>query len=226
MSTLLQIGVVAIAPMVLTWAASTSMLGLSRHVYVAGHEPAGAELAGQAQPAVDALHRDPDRRGDRVRARAPDRRAACSPRSTRSGQPSRSRSRTCRSCGSAGQSPTNERPYRIPFNVRVPGEGDCPMPALLGAVLMSLLWLAVHRLPRPRAVGRGRVDGVRPDRVRDLPQVRGGRPADQAGVGAGAGAAQGGAPEAEYGNILVPIFGTEARRRHRQHGGPARGRGR
>ncbi len=34
LSTLLQIGVVAIAPIVLTWAASTSMLGLSRHVYV------------------------------------------------------------------------------------------------------------------------------------------------------------------------------------------------
>ena len=64
----------------------------------AGHKPAGAELAGQARSAVDALHRDPDRRGDRVRSRAPDRRAACSPRSTRSGQPSRSRSRTSRSC--------------------------------------------------------------------------------------------------------------------------------
>src|SRR5204862_6902212 len=34
LSTVLQVGVVAIAPAVLAWAASTSMLGLSRHVYV------------------------------------------------------------------------------------------------------------------------------------------------------------------------------------------------
>jgi APA family basic amino acid/polyamine antiporter len=34
LSTILQVAVVAIAPAVLTWAASTSMLGLSRHVYV------------------------------------------------------------------------------------------------------------------------------------------------------------------------------------------------
>ena len=34
LSTVLQVAVVAIAPAVLAWAASTSMLGLSRHVYV------------------------------------------------------------------------------------------------------------------------------------------------------------------------------------------------
>ena len=32
--------------------------------------------------------------------------------------------------------------------------------------------------------------------------------------------------EAEYGDILVPVFGTEARRRHRGHRGPPRRRGR
>ena len=34
LSTVLQVAVVAVAPAVLAWAASTSMLGLSRHVYV------------------------------------------------------------------------------------------------------------------------------------------------------------------------------------------------
>src|SRR5919201_3906329 len=34
LSTVLQVAVVAIAPAVLAWAASGSMLGLSRHVYV------------------------------------------------------------------------------------------------------------------------------------------------------------------------------------------------
>src|SRR5439155_14759324 len=34
LSTVFQVGVVAVAPAVLAWAASASMLGLSRHVYV------------------------------------------------------------------------------------------------------------------------------------------------------------------------------------------------
>ena len=34
------------------------------------------------------------------------------------------------------------------------------------------------------------------------------------------------APTIEYGRILVPVFGTRARRRHRRHRGAARRRGR
>src|SRR4029078_5829878 len=59
LSGLLQIGVVATAPMVLTWAAATSMLGLSRHVYALATNRQVPSGVGEAQPRDDPLHRVP-----------------------------------------------------------------------------------------------------------------------------------------------------------------------
>ena len=224
LSVLLQIGVVAIAPMVLTWAAATSMLGLSRHVYALATNRQVPSWLGKLSPRSTPVHRDPDRGGDRVRSRAPDRRAACWPRSTRSGRLSRSRSRTSRSCGCAGRARSQDRPYRIPFNVPFRGKA-IPIPAVLGAVLMSLLWLAVIVFhSRARWVGGGwmvfgliayvvyrkYVEGVSLTKRVSVPEQ----------------ALRKEVRAAEYGNILVPDLRDQARRRHRGDGGTAGGRGR
>src|SRR4029078_2620755 len=53
------------------------------------------------------------------------------------------------------KNPSKDRPYRIPFNVPFRGKA-IPIPAVLGAVLMSLLWLAVIVFhARARWVGGG-----------------------------------------------------------------------
>ena len=52
--------------------------------------------------------------------------------------------------------PDRERPYRIPFDIKIAGR-ELPVPALLGAVLMALLWLAVIAFhARARWVGGDR----------------------------------------------------------------------
>jgi APA family basic amino acid/polyamine antiporter len=103
--------------------------------------------------------------------------------------------------------PDRERPYRIPFNVRVAGR-MLPLPALLGAVLMLLLWLAVIVFhSRARWVGGGwmvfgliayvvyrrLVEGTTLTKRVSVPEE----------------ALRKRVREAEYGNILVPIFGTK-----------------
>ena len=79
------------------------------------------------------------------------------------------------------------------------------------------------RLPRPGALGRRRLDGLRPRLLRRLPQARRGDVADQAGLGHRAGADQAGA----RGRLPQhPRAGLRhrARRRHRRHRGAARRR--
>ena len=89
LSTLLQIGVVAVAPLVLTWAASTSMLGLSRHVYVLARSRQVPSWLGKPGPARLRTSRSRERRWWRLDSRCP-LMSGSSRRSTRSGLPSRS----------------------------------------------------------------------------------------------------------------------------------------
>ena len=128
----------------------------------AGHKPAGAELAGQAQSAVDALHRDPDRRGDRVRARAPDRRGPAGRDLRVRGDP-RDRDRARLDPVAPLEEPEQGQAVPHPLQRPVPGEGDPDSGgARRGADVAPVA--GRDRVPRPRSVGRGRVDVVRPDR--------------------------------------------------------------
>jgi APA family basic amino acid/polyamine antiporter len=103
--------------------------------------------------------------------------------------------------------PDRERPFRIPFELPVAGR-RLPLPAILGALLMSLLWLAVVVFhARARWVGGGWmlfgiaayvvyrrfVEGTSLTKRVSVPEE----------------ALRKEVHEAEYGNILVPIFGSE-----------------
>src|SRR5581483_11981609 len=154
LSTALQVGVVAVAPLVLTWAASTSMLGLSRHVYVLATNRQVPSWLGKLGPrstpyiailsaAVIAL-------------------ALAVPTDVRLLAEIYAFGATL-AIAIAHLSvlrlrwtePDRPRPYRIPLEITVSGR-RLPLPALLGALLMLLLWLAVIVFhARARWVGGG-----------------------------------------------------------------------
>ena len=219
LSTVLQVAVVAIAPVVLTWAASTSMLGLSRHVYVLATNRQVPSWLGQARPALDAVRRDLGRGGDRVRRSPSPATCACWRGSTRSAPRWRSRSPTCRSSGCAGPSPIASVRSGCRSTSRSGGR-QLPVPAIAGRGADAAAVARGARLPRQRPLGGRRLDAVRPGRLRRLPAVRRADVADQARLGAGGGAAQGGARGRVRGHPGAGLR-DRARRRHRQHGGPA-----
>ena len=118
--------------------------------------------------------------------------------------------------------PDRERPFRIPFDVTMFG-ARVPLPTVIAAILTALAWVSViiyH--DTARWVGGGWMvfglvsyviyrKGVEGTTLTDRVEV----PAealvkDQVAV--------------ESGDILVPVFGTKARRRHRRHRRPARRR--
>ena len=217
LSTVLQVAVVAIAPAVLAWAASTSMLGLSRHVYVLATNrqvPSWLGKLGQRSTPYVAIS-----------AAAVIAFAIAVPGDIRLLAGIYAFGATL-AIAIAHLSvvrlrwtdPDRERPFRIPFDVAVRGR-KLPLPAIVGAVLMVLLWIAVLAFHGERALGGGRLDAVRPGRLRRLPAVRREDVADEARLGAGGGAAQGGA----RGRVRRhPRAGLrdQARRRHRGHRGP------
>ena len=114
--------------------------------------------------------------------------------------------------------PDRDRPFRMPFDVAVRGR-KLPLPAIAGAALMLLLWIAVLAFHGERALGGGRLDAVRPGRLRGLPAVRREDVADQARLGAGGGAAQGG-PRGRVRRHPGAGLRDRARRRHREHRRP------
>jgi APA family basic amino acid/polyamine antiporter len=102
--------------------------------------------------------------------------------------------------------PERERPYRVPFNVPFRG-GSLPLPAVLGAVVAIAAWvsvIAIHDEARwlgggwmlfgllAYVVYRGLVEGTSLTKRVHVP----------------ASALTKEAPEVEYPNILVPVFGT------------------
>jgi APA family basic amino acid/polyamine antiporter len=100
--------------------------------------------------------------------------------------------------------PNRKRPYRMPFSVRVAG-GDLPIPALVGAMLAGLAWLSVVATHTgARLVGFGWLAGG----VALYVLYRGtqGKPILKR-VLVPEKAMRGERHEAEYGSILVPIFG-------------------
>jgi APA family basic amino acid/polyamine antiporter len=206
LSTVLQVGVVAIAPAVLAWAATGSMLGLSRHVYVLatnrqvpswlgklGERSTPYIAIGGAAVIAFALAVPTDVRllaglyafGATLAVTI----AHLSVLRLRWTQPDR------------------DRPYRVPFDITIRGRA-LPVPALVGAVLMFLLWIVVIVFrAKARWVGGGWmlfgivgyviyrrfVEGTPLTKRVSVPEE----------------ALRKEVHEAEYGSILVPIFGTE-----------------
>ncbi len=206
LSTVLKIGVVAVAPLVLTWAASTSMLGLSRHVYVLARSRQVPSWLGKLGPratpyiaisgaAVVALGLALP--GD-VRLLA-EIYAFGATLAIAIAHLSIVRLRWT--------DPDRPRPYRIPLDIPIGGR-RLPVPAMLGALLMGLLWLAVVVFhARARWVGGGwMVFGliayiVYRRFVEHTPVTK--------PVSVPEEALRKDVREAEYETILVPVFGTK-----------------
>jgi APA family basic amino acid/polyamine antiporter len=206
LSVLLQIGVVAVAPVVLTWAAATSMLGLSRHVYVLARNrqvPSWlGKLSGRATPYVAILLAAVIALGlavpTDVRLLA-EIYAFGATLAIAIAHLSILRLRL--------REPQYERPYRIPLNVSFRNR-ELPIPAILGAVLMLALWVAVLVFhARARWVGGGwMVFGLVGYVI--YRKVVEGTPLTQR-LSVPEQALRKGVQEAEYASILVPVFGTK-----------------
>jgi basic amino acid/polyamine antiporter, APA family len=206
LSTVLQVAVVAIAPAVLAWAARGSMLGLSRHVYVLATNrqvPSWLGKLGQRSTPYIAIG-----------AAAVISFALAVPTDVRllAGLYAFGATLAITIAHLAvvrlrWTDPERERPFRIPFDVTIRGRA-LPLPAIVGAVLMFLLWIIVIVFrAKARWVGGGwmlvgviayviyrrYVEGTPLTKRVSVPEA-----ALRKDVG-----------EAEYGSILVPIFGTE-----------------
>ena len=203
----LEVLVVAIAPAVLAWAASTSMLGLSRHVYALathrqvpswlgklGHRRSTPYLAiwgaaviafGLALPGDVRFLAGLYAFGSTLAVTI----AHLSILKLRAADPDR------------------RRPFRVPFDVNVWGQ-KLPLPAIAGAILMAAGWVSVLVFrSHARYVGGGwmlfgiafylvyrrYVEGVSITQRVEVPERALHKVVD----------------EAEYETILVPVFGTE-----------------
>jgi len=142
LSTALEVAVVIVAPAVLVWAASTSMLGLSRHVYaLATHRQVPSWLGklnrSRSTPHVAiliaagiafclALPGDVRLLGGLY--------AFGSTLAITIAHVSILKLRV--------SDPDHRRPFRVPFDIRV-GRYKLPLPAIAGAILMAAGWLSV-----------------------------------------------------------------------------------
>jgi APA family basic amino acid/polyamine antiporter len=196
----------AIAPAVLAWAASTSMLGLSRHVYVLATNrqvPSWLGKLGQRSTPYIAITAAgtiafgltiPTDVGLLAGLYAFGATLAIA-----IAHLSVVRLRWI--------DPDRNRPYRMPFDLTIRGR-ELPLPAIAGAVLMLLLWLTVLVFREgARWVGGGWMLFGIGAYVVYRSFVEGTSLTKRVFVPAEALRKE--VHEAEYANILVPIFGTE-----------------
>jgi basic amino acid/polyamine antiporter, APA family len=203
---LMEVAVVAIAPAALIWAANTAMLGLSRHVYVLAtnrqipswlgklnrsfQTPHVAIVIAAALAFCLVLPLDIELLGGLF--------AFGATIAFTIAHLSVIRLRMTE--------PAAERPFRIPFDVSIGGH-ELPLPAIVAAVLTALAWLSVVAFHREAllvgggwmlfglvayVIYRKGVEGTTLTRRIEVP----------------AEALVKNVPEAEYGDILVPVFGT------------------
>ena len=116
--------------------------------------------------------------------------------------------------------PDRARPFRVPWNVSWRG-AQLPVPTLLAALLSALAFLSVLAFHDRGALGRRRLDAVRPALLRRLPQGLRGDLADPARLGHRAGADQAGARRRIRQHPRAGVR-HRARRRHRRHRRPSR----
>lgn len=206
LSTVLQVAVVAVAPAVLAWAASTSMLGLSRHVYVLATNrqvPSWLGKLGQRSTPYVAIS-----------AAAVIAFAIAVPGDIRLLAGIYAFGATL-AIAIAHLSvvrlrwtdPDHDRPFRMPLDVVVRGR-RLPLPAIAGAALMLLLWVAVLTFHgNARWVGGGWMLFGLVGYVVYRRFVE--RTSLTKRVSVPEEALRKEVREAEYGAILVPVFGTK-----------------
>ena len=203
----MEVAVVVVAPLVLIWAASVSMLGLSRHAYVLATNrqipswlgklgrrhvtPHVAILAAAVIAAGLVIPADVKFLGGLF--------AFGATIAFTIAHLSIVRLRRLE--------PDRARPFRVPFNARIGGV-EVPLPAVLAAVLTALAWVSVIAFhDEARWIGGGWMlfglaayviyrKGVEGTTLTEHVEV----PAE---------ALHKDVEEAEYGEILVPVFGTK-----------------
>ena len=208
-------------PPVLFWAAQHGdARRLAPHLH-AGDQPPDPELAGQARARATRPRTSRSRSPALIAIGlvAPDQREAAGRDLRLRRDRWRSRSPSSRSSACGSPSPTAARPFRDPLGCRWRGAScRCRRSSRrCSAASPSSASLAYHD---DRALGRRRLDGLRPRLLRRLPQGLRGDLADQARLGHRAGADQAGA-----GGRVPQHPGADlrhrARRRHRLHRRPA-----
>jgi APA family basic amino acid/polyamine antiporter len=206
-SNLMEAAVAAIVPMALIWAASTAMLGLSRHVYVLATNRQIPTWLGKLNRRFQTPHLA-------VTIAAVAAFGLVLPLDVEMlaglfafgatiaftiAHLSVIRLRVTR--------PDAERPFRIPFDVRIGGH-RLPLPAIVAAVLTALAWVSVVAFHSAAlfvgggwmvfgivayVIYRRAVEGTTLTRRIEVP----------------AEALVQDVPDVEYGDILVPVFGTK-----------------
>lgn len=205
-ATLMEVVVVAVAPVVLVWAASTAMLGLSRHVYVLGTHRQIPSWLGKlgvrrATPHVA------------IGAAAVIAAALVVPGDIEllAGIYAFGATLSIALAHAAVlrlrfTDPDRERPVRVPLEVTVRG-ARVPLPALVGFVVTALAWLSVIAFHEgARWVGGGWMVFGLVGYVIYRKAFEGTGLTERVAVPASALAKA--VPEAEYGDIVVPVFGT------------------
>jgi APA family basic amino acid/polyamine antiporter len=206
-ASVMEVAVVAIVPVALVWAASAAMLGLSRHVYVLATNRQIPSWLGKLNRSFQTPHvaiaiaavvafglvlpLDIELLGGLF--------AFGATIAFTIAHLSVTRLRITE--------PNAQRPFRIPFDVAIGGH-RLPLPAIVAAVLTALAWLSVvafHDAARwvgggwmlfglaGYAIYRRGVEGTPLSRRIEVP----------------AEALVKDVPEVEYGDILVPVFGTK-----------------
>jgi APA family basic amino acid/polyamine antiporter len=207
LSSVLEVAVVIVAPAVLVWAATTSMLGLSRHVYsLATHRLVPSWL------------------GKLNRSRSTPHVAILIAAVVAFGLALPGDVRLLGGLYAFGSTlaitiahlsilklrvsePDRRRPFRVPFDVRI-GRYELPLPAIAGAILMAAGWISVVTLrPGARYFGGGwMLFGI-------LAYVIYRRYVERASltkvVQVPAAALRKDVEAAAFETILVPVFGTE-----------------
>ena len=160
LSDVFQWAVVAIAPVVLLFAANVTTLGLSRHVYVlATNRQIPSWLGKLGGASIDPTRRDPDRGRDRDRA-GPARRRRVARRGLRVRRDACDLDRPSLADPAAFHRPTGRAPTRCRSGSTSAGTA-VPVPALIGLALTGAGLLSLVILHGGRLLGRRRLDGLR-----------------------------------------------------------------
>ncbi len=200
--------VALVAAPVLLWAANTSMLGVSRHIYTLAINRQIPSWLGKLREAHDhPLRRDHDLRRDRARAGRSPPTSSCWPAIYAFGATLAITIAHLSIIRLRVKDPDKPRPFRIPLGMRW-GPAELPMPAILAAVLSGLAFLSVlafHATARFVGIGwmafgllfyvvyRKVFEGTTLTKRVSVPEH----------------ALTKQVPEVEFRNILVPVFGTK-----------------
>ena len=212
--------VALVAAPVLFWAANTSMLGVSRHIYTLAINRQIPSWLGKLERRKATPYVAIAISGvDRARPGDPDQRQAAG-RHLRLRRHPGDHDRPPLDHPPAGQDPDRRRPFKIPMGIPWRG-AELPLPAIVAAILSGLAFVSVlvyHDIAR--LVGGGWMVFGLIFYVVYRKVFEGTTLTKRVSVTERALTKQ--VPEVEFRNILVPGLRDQARRRHRRHRRPPR----